>query len=564
MKKYSPFLLFYLFFHLSAKSQSGISINEDGSLPNESSILDIKSTDKGLLIPRLVSNPVTLPEAAQGLIIYNISDNSFYYNTSLTTTPNWVKVTNSDEDDFIKNQKTSNQNANFRINGIGIVGDSLGIGVVPNYKLHLSGTGALEPISVFESTNNDVSIRLYSGYAGGGEVYVEYQSDFTSTNGWQTGLNDNSVFVFRYGGVGTIGPSGTGLNQASHKLGLTSDGKLILKNDGTSVGSLGSRERLNLISNENEDFVSILFRTNDDNTGTALFDAMKITGGWHQTSSTAYGQQSLSIESYNGTTWDSQFMVRGDGRVGIGTSTPSQLLDINGWIKLGDENVSTPPNSNDEGSIRYNSSSKNIEYNNGGTSSDWIQLAPVYDAVPKGVIVMWSGPLATIPTNWALCDGSNGTPDLRDKFILGATNSSDIGQTGGNHSYSLTVDQLPSHNHTGTTNNTTPSLTFIGSTGTTSSNGEGWIRNMLWDDGATYQASGTLSLSAGSRTRSWSGTSGNAMRQLNISNHTHTFTPSGTISGGSHNHPFTTNNTGSNSSIDNRPSFYRLYYIMKL
>ena len=40
--------------------------------------------------------------------------------------------------------------------------------------------------------------------------------------------------------------------------------------------------------------------------------------------------------------------------------------------------------------------------------------------VPIGGIIMWSGTIATIPTNWALCDGTNGTPDLRDKFVVGA------------------------------------------------------------------------------------------------------------------------------------------------
>ncbi len=41
-------------------------------------------------------------------------------------------------------------------------------------------------------------------------------------------------------------------------------------------------------------------------------------------------------------------------------------------------------------------------------------------SVPKGVIVMWSGRIADIPPGWALCDGTNGTPDLRDRFIVGA------------------------------------------------------------------------------------------------------------------------------------------------
>ena len=41
--------------------------------------------------------------------------------------------------------------------------------------------------------------------------------------------------------------------------------------------------------------------------------------------------------------------------------------------------------------------------------------------IPIGGIIMWSGNIASIPTNWSLCNGINGTPDLRDKFIIGAS-----------------------------------------------------------------------------------------------------------------------------------------------
>ena len=43
------------------------------------------------------------------------------------------------------------------------------------------------------------------------------------------------------------------------------------------------------------------------------------------------------------------------------------------------------------------------------------------NSVPTGFIGMWSGSIATIPSGWYLCNGSNGTPDLRDKFIVGAS-----------------------------------------------------------------------------------------------------------------------------------------------
>jgi len=51
--------------------------------------------------------------------------------------------------------------------------------------------------------------------------------------------------------------------------------------------------------------------------------------------------------------------------------------------------------------------------------------------VPTGVICMWHGTLANIPTGWVLCDGTNGTPDLRDKFVVGAAAAANPGSTGG-------------------------------------------------------------------------------------------------------------------------------------
>jgi hypothetical protein len=66
------------------------------------------------------------------------------------------------------------------------------------------------------------------------------------------------------------------------------------------------------------------------------------------------------------------------------------------------------------------------------------------DGVPAGAIIMWSGALSSIPDGWALCDGTNGTPDLRDRFIMGVSAGEDPGATGGSTSHSHTVD---SHTH---------------------------------------------------------------------------------------------------------------------
>ena len=51
--------------------------------------------------------------------------------------------------------------------------------------------------------------------------------------------------------------------------------------------------------------------------------------------------------------------------------------------------------------------------------------------VPNGAIIMWSGTVATIPDGFSLCDGSNGTPDLRNRFVVGAGSTYAVGATGG-------------------------------------------------------------------------------------------------------------------------------------
>ena len=69
-------------------------------------------------------------------------------------------------------------------------------------------------------------------------------------------------------------------------------------------------------------------------------------------------------------------------------------------------------------------------------------------AVPSGVIVLWSGAANAIPTGWVLCNGSNSTPDLRDRFVIGAGNSYNVNDTGGESTKLLGTANLPSHTHT--------------------------------------------------------------------------------------------------------------------
>jgi len=76
---------------------------------------------------------------------------------------------------------------------------------------------------------------------------------------------------------------------------------------------------------------------------------------------------------------------------------------------------------------------------------------------------MWSGTIATIPIGWALCNGSNGTPDLRDKFVIGAyqddggtpkTNvTGSLTASGGAATKTLDVTEMPAHTHNTNTPN---------------------------------------------------------------------------------------------------------------
>ena len=57
----------------------------------------------------------------------------------------------------------------------------------------------------------------------------------------------------------------------------------------------------------------------------------------------------------------------------------------------------------------------------------------IASAVPSGVILMWHGLISNIPSGWVLCNGSNGTPDLRGQFVQGAANGVEAGATGGSN-----------------------------------------------------------------------------------------------------------------------------------
>jgi microcystin-dependent protein len=78
----------------------------------------------------------------------------------------------------------------------------------------------------------------------------------------------------------------------------------------------------------------------------------------------------------------------------------------------------------------------------------------VANAIPAGTIVLWSGATSAIPTGWLICDGTSSTPDLRNRFVVGAGSTYSVDATGGSadatlpsHTHTATVTD-PGHNHT--------------------------------------------------------------------------------------------------------------------
>ena len=188
--------------------------------------------------------------------------------------------------------------------------------------------------------------------------------------------------------------------------------------------------------------------------------------------------------------------------------------------------------------------------------------------IPTGGIIMWSGLVANIPSGWALCNGSNNTPDLRNRFVVGAGDTYSPGNTGGADSVTLALTEIPAHDHTFSGTGTTSSDGSHTHTGTTSTKSLTGTATYISETWAAYgQATGIFSKSGGFNqygTPDSPDISTAGRLSINAS-HNHTFT---TNSNGSHDHSVTvsgtTSSNGSGSDHENRPPYYALSYIMKL
>jgi hypothetical protein len=140
-----------------------------------------------------------------------------------------------------------------------------------------------------------------------------------------------------------------------------------------------------------------------------------------------------------------------------------------------------------------------------------------------GMIILWSGSIASIPAGFALCDGTSGTPDLRDRFIVGAGSTYAVDATGGSADATL-----PTHTHTATSTSTVTdpghNHTFV-------------IRNTIDNGNSAYTAVGG---------QVGTGTVSTAVTSITVATTT------------------TNANAGTSGTNANLPPYYALAYIMKL
>lgn len=187
---------------------------------------------------------------------------------------------------------------------------------------------------------------------------------------------------------------------------------------------------------------------------------------------------------------------------------------------------------------------------------------------------MWSGSISNIPSGWLLCNGTNGTPNLSDRFVLGTINDAEIGDTGGSNSITLNVPQLPSHSHGGVTDiagnhNHTATTDLAGShTHTGNTDIEEAHRHRYGI--SRFVTEGIVGFTDGDRLyanelsfdvfTSEAGRHSHSVTTDSSGDHVHTVT---VANAGLHDHSFNTNNTGNGAPIDITNPFFRLAFIMK-
>ena len=297
-----------------------------------------------------------------------------------------------------------------------------------NLKIELMGTGD-QSGTWGVTTNTNLGTAIEEAITGSADVSfssADVTLTLTNTNTAQTARN------LRLNLIGTVGAAQNLIVPAIEKQYIVNNtlGFAITVKNSTGTGVSVPAGKSMIVFNTGSNVVEVV-------TALATGTVLPVANG-------GTGASTASITSFNNITGYTASGATGTTNSNLvfsaaptitGTLTTSGTLEVSGGLTL-DGAAGT------SGQVMVSAGS--------GNTPTW------GDAFVAGMIMMWSGTIATIPSGWLLCNGSSGTPDLRNRFVIGAF-SDDSGtakttvtgsptQTGGSKD-AIVV----SHTHTGTT-----------------------------------------------------------------------------------------------------------------
>ena len=166
-------------------------------------------------------------------------------------------------------------------------------------------------------------------------------------------------------------------------------------------------------------------------------------------------------DNINADGWSEKVRIEADGRLKIGNVYLSdagdgtlRISNGSGYVDVGAKNGGWGHIYTDRPKFAFNAPLTDVKtapYKDYAmyTSETSTKVLDSGNALmPYGMIMMWAGAVSQIPAGWVLCDGGNGSPNLRGLFVVGAgPGSYPVGDKGGTNEVQLTIDQMPSHTH---------------------------------------------------------------------------------------------------------------------
>ena len=527
-----------------------VGINADGSQPDASAMLDVKSSSKGLLVPRIAltgtSDALTISNPATGLLVFNTNTASgitpgYYYNSGTSGAPTWTRLITSvaaaDGSETLVNSGTL-----ISVTGSGTTASPYVVNYSGTLPVASGGTGATTAAAArtnLGAGTSDLALGTTSSTA--------YRGDYGNT-----AYSHSQALTGSVHGSTTVGGN-------LMRLANPSAVKFLRFNADNSVSTLTAAE-----------FRTAIGAGDGSGTVTSIATGNGITGGTITTTGTlGLTGQALAIHNLatNG-------LVT---RTGAGTVAGRTFTASGNGISISNgDGVSGNPTV----SLSIGTGSTQVAAGN-HTHSEY---------APAGSVMMWAG--SSAPAGWFLCDGTSystttyatlygvigttygsgsGTfkvPDLRSKIPVGKGTDTEfdaLGETGGAKTHAITEAQLPSHTHgvgTLATNSNgahdhsiDPPITTSADNGSHRHGYDDYYNNSEYSDDANDRVVGSDGTIFAERNTDYAGTH----------NHTLDIAAFNSASSGAHTHTLSgsTASTGSGSSINIIQPYIVLNYIIK-